>query len=321
MTDPTWLEILVRIIAGEEAEQPTEGLVAVRLDQRSEELSRFRVWKHGPRWRVEHLSGQLRSIQGDRYTYTFEDEDGEFEQPRRTERARGDHPHDEVSLVLRRREPWDWRPDGSDYDRPAARPERTTFLGRDAWEVRLAPPRHKNGELVEVVDALDGRLLAQNNTVHGDFARWEELRVVESLPDDLFVWDGPFSAVHAFGEDDVPDELREEVKVQRRAEEALVASLGLGDLWVEGSGDTFGHVDDDGGRALVHWSASAGFHLLRHPLGSPVDEEDEGVEQTVWTDDRWRWTLATSGVEPRARRRLVEDLQERTRSLSATPDP
>lgn len=321
MTDSAWLEILVRMTAGEGAEQPTEGIVAIRLDQESEQLTPFRVWKHGQRWRVEHLSGRPRSIQGDRFTYTFDDEDGELDEPRRTERARGDRPLDEVSSVLRRRDPWDWRPDDDDYGHPAAPPERTTFLSRDAWEVRLAPPRHKTGELVEVVDAHDGRLLARRSTVHGDIARWEELRVVESLSDDLFVWDGPFSAVQAFGEDDVPDELREAVEDERRAEEAFVASLGLGDLWVAGRGDTFGHVDDDGGRALVHWSAGAGFHLLRDPIGSPVDEEDQDVEQTVWTDDRWRWTLVTSGVEPHARSRLVKDLQERTRSLSATPDP
>lgn len=323
MTDAQWLEILVRMVAGEAAEEPTEGVLAVRLDEESEELTRFRVWKHGARWRAEEFSGRLRSIHGGGFTYTFVDNDGPREKPWRTERARGDFAQDEVFDALSRREATDWRPRPDDYSRPAGTPRPTTYLGRDAWEVRLTPPSHKAGDLVLVVDALDGRILQESNSVYGLFRRWEELHIVESVPDELFVWDGPFCAVYAFSDDDVPDELRDQVEAERRAEEAYRAALRLDELVVAATGSSFGHVDDHQDEAMAHWRAEASFSLHRHQLDAPDDDEDgpEGGERTIWTDQRWRWTLVTHDVPPGSLAGLVADLQARTRALSTTPDP
>lgn len=322
MTDAQWLEILVRMVAGEASEEPTEGVLAVRLNEESEELTRFRVWKHGARWRAEDLSGRPRSIQGGDLTYTFVDHDGPREMPWRTERARGDVAQDEVFDALSRREATDWRPRPDDYSRPAGAPRPTTYLGRDAWEVRLAPPSHKTGDLVLVVDALDGRILQESNSVYGLFRRWEELHIVESVPDELFVWEGPFCAVYAFSDDDVPDELREQVEAERRAEEAYLAALRLDSLVVAGAGSSFGHVGDDQDDAMVHWRAEASFHLQRRRSDAPEDEDErEDGERTVWTDQRWRWTLVTHDVPAGSLPGLVADLQARTRALSTTPDP
>lgn len=64
---------------------------------------------------------------------------------------------------------------------------------------------------------------------------------------------------------------------------------------------------------------------LRHPVDAPVDEEDDDLgdraERTVWSDDRWRWTLVTYAVDVRSRPALVEQLQARTRAQSDTADP
>lgn len=321
MGDPTWLEILVRAVAGEAHEQPTEGVVAVRLDDDDADLTRFRVWKHADRWRVEDEDGRPRCIQDDRFTYDFAHDRDE---PYRTERARGDASDDSVVDFLRRPEPTDWRPDDDDYSRLASPPRRTVHLGRDAWEVALEPPRHKSGELVRVLDAVDGRLLEERNTVHGPLARWEEMHELDDLPAEIFTWDGPYAAVYAFGEDDVPEELRDEVERERRASETFLAALELDDLVLTGTGEASAYVEA-GGYAMVHWSADAGFRLQRHPVDAPVDEDDDDLgdraERSVWADDRWRWTLVTHAVDARSRPALVEQLHSRTRALSDTAHP
>lgn len=172
MADPTGLEILVRAVAGEAYEQPTEGVVAVRLDEDHADLTRFRVWKHADRWRVGDEDGRPRCIQDARFTYDFA-----LTRTSRTGRnALGAVSDDPVADFLRRPEPADWRPDDDDDSRLAS------------------PPRR-----------------------------------------------------------------------------------------------------------MVH---------LRHPVDAPVDEEDDDLgdraERTVWSDDRWRWTLVTYAVDVRSRPALVE---------------
>ena len=115
-----------------------------------------------------------------------------------------------------------------------------------------------------------------------------------------------------------------EVERERRASETFLAALQLDDLVLTGTGEASAYVEA-GGYAMVHWSADAGFHLQRHPVDAPVDEEDDDLgdraERTVWSDDRWRWTLVTYAVDVRSRPALVEQLQARTRAQSDSADP
>lgn len=315
--DPTWLEILVRMCAGEQAEPPTEGILAVSLDEDSETLTRFHVLKHGPRWRAEDESGRPRIIDDGRYAFTFDEED---DTPARVDRTTGMRPSGDVDIALARREPWDWSTNDDDFTRPTGPPRRATFLGRDAWEVTLAPPAHKEGDLVMVVDAVDGRVLEQRNTVHGTFLRWEELRVVEPFDDDVFAWDGPFSTWYAYTGDDVPEELREEHERSEREGAALLVSLGLEDLAVTTRGEAHAHVDADG-EASVSWFAQGGFRLERRPGGTPADPDVEDAPTATWVHGPWRWHLTVREMDETSATDLTALLRERTRTVSGPGGP
>ncbi len=85
---------------------------------------------------------------------------------------------------------------GDDFTRPTGPVGATTFLGRTAWTVELAPPDHKPFPLQLVVDAETGLILQQRNDGFGSVDEWIEFVVGEPIPPDLFVWDGPARTVH-----------------------------------------------------------------------------------------------------------------------------
>jgi hypothetical protein len=69
--------------------------------------------------------------------------------------------------------------------------EATTFLGRPAWTVELAPPPHKPHPLQLIVDAYTGLVLQQRNDDFGTVNEWVEFVVAERIDPALFQWDGP----------------------------------------------------------------------------------------------------------------------------------
>ncbi|MEH3069418.1 MAG: hypothetical protein PGN15_15790 [Aeromicrobium erythreum] len=331
MTDAQWLEILVRMVAGETSEEPTEGVLAVRLDEESEELTRFRVRKHGHRWRVDDESGRTWSIQGDQVGYLFHHDEVDDGVPQQVGRGFGGM-HAPFDAVLARPRPVDWLIAGDWRHGPAelvAPLRRTTYLGREAWDVRLLRPEGA-GEVRYVVDGSDGRLLACEGAYELSF-RWEELDVVDPHPPELVVWDGPYgSGLGGVDYVDPSEDVATAVARNRKATATLVADLGLDALSVTSAGTAEAYVVDDGAVSL-HWNASAWFSMLRAPLEAEDDEDagegDEGAAargtvSTGWTDDRWRWTLQVGDdLQESERQRLVADLQARTHALSTTPDP
>lgn len=332
MTDAQWLEILVRMVAGEAAEEPTEGVLAVRLDEESEELTRFRVRKHAHRWRVDDESGRPRSIQGDEVGYLFHHDEADDGVPQQVGRGLGEM-HAPFGAVLARPRPVDWLIAGDWRHGPAefAAPlRRTTYLGRDAWDVRLVLPEGV-GEVRYVVNGSDGRLLACEGAYELNF-RWEELAVVDPHPPELFAWEGSFSTgPGGLGYVDATEDVATVVARNREATATLVADLGLDALSVRSVGTAEAYVVGDGEVVSLHWNASAWLSVLRAPLEAEDDEDagegDEGpaargTVTTGWTDDRWRWTVQVGDdLEQPERERLVADLQARTRALSTTPDP
>ncbi|MEH3068682.1 MAG: hypothetical protein PGN15_11795 [Aeromicrobium erythreum] len=326
MTDAQWLEILVRMVAGEASEEPTEGVLAVRLDEESEALTRFRVRKHGHRWRVDDESGRLWSIQDDRHGYVFDPETDADEPPQRVGRGMS-RMHGPVGEALSRPRPIDWVIGGDlrydDATELAAPPRRTSYLGQDVWEVRLVLPGRR-GEMRFLVDVVDGRTLFSEHDESGILFRWEEVAVVDPHRPELFAWNGPFeSGFVTFGEDDdLPEHLAEVLARHRDAEREVVESIPLEDLTVAVRGDVMAFVDESGpGRVRLDWHAQGSFHLFRSPLDDPWDHEDSDGVATSWVDERWRWSVGAVGVAPGAAERLVADLQARTHALSTTPDP
>lgn len=332
MTDAQWLEILVRMVAGEAYEEPIEGVLAVRLDEDSEELTRFHVRKHGHRWRVDDESGRPWAIQGDRVGYLFHHDEADEDVPERVGRE-AMAMHAPFGGALARPRPVDWLIAGDWRHGPAelAAPlRRTTHLGREAWDVRLIRPEGA-GEVRYVVDGSDGRLLACEGAYELNF-RWEELAVVDPHPPALFVWDGPYGTGPG-GVDyvDPSEDVGTVVARNREATATLVADLGLDALSVTSAGTAEAYVVGDGVVSL-HWNASAWFSVVRAPLEAEDDEDagEEGDEgpaargtvSTGWTDDRWRWAVQVGDeLEDPERKRLVAHLQARTQALSTTPDP
>ncbi|WP_370190113.1 hypothetical protein [Aeromicrobium sp.] len=331
MTDAQWLEILVRMVAGEASEEPTEGVLAVRLDEESEELTRFRVRKHGHRWRLDDESGRPWSIQGDQVGYLFHHDEVDDSVPQQVGRGFGAM-HAPFDAVLARPRPVDWLIAGDWRHGPAdlAAPlRRTTYLGREAWDVRLVVPEGV-GEVQYVVDGTDGRLLACEGSYELSF-RWEELAVVDPHPPELFAWDGPYGTGPG-GVDcvDPAEDVAAVVARNREATATLVADLGLDALSVTSAGTAEAYVAGDGVVSL-HWNASAWLSVLRAPLEAEDDEDAGGGDEgpptrgtvvTGWTDDRWRWTVQVGDdLQDPERERLVAELKARTRALSTTSDP
>ncbi len=331
MTDAQWLEILVRMVAGEASEEPIEGVLAVRLDEEAEELTRFHVRKHGHRWRVDDDSGRPWSIQGDQVGYLFHHDEVDDGVPEQVGRG-AMWMHAPFGDALARPRPADWLVAGDWRHGPAelAAPlRRTTYLGREAWDVRLLRPEGA-GEVRYVVDETDGRLLACEGEHVATF-RWEELAVVDPHLAELFVWDGPYGTGPG-GVDDVDpsEDVATVVARNREATATLVADLGLDALSVTSAGTAEAYVMSDGVVSL-HWNASAWFSVLRAPLEAEDDEDaDVGEEEpaargtvtTGWADDRWRWTVQVGDdLSDPERQSLIAHLQSRTRTLSTTPDP
>jgi hypothetical protein len=82
---------------------------------------------------------------------------------------------------------WD-RWEGDDFTQPVGRPVEMTFLGRRAWQIELAPPKHKPHPLQVVVDTETGLLLRQSNPAFDTFHEWIELDTDAQLSDELFVY-------------------------------------------------------------------------------------------------------------------------------------
>ncbi|WNB86087.1 hypothetical protein [Cellulomonas sp. ATA003] len=86
---------------------------------------------------------------------------------------------------------------GDDFTRPTGGVDgtgvvgATTFLGRPAWSVELAPPARKPYPMQVVVDAETGFVLQQRMDAVGAVDEWVELEVGVPLSPSLFSWQGP----------------------------------------------------------------------------------------------------------------------------------
>lgn len=80
---------------------------------------------------------------------------------------------------------------GDDFTRPAGPVGVTTFLGRLAWTVELAPPPHKPYPMQLVIDAETGLRLQQRNDGFGTREEWLAVERPDTFDPALFRWEGP----------------------------------------------------------------------------------------------------------------------------------
>jgi hypothetical protein len=325
MTPPSWLELLVRMTAGELEERPFVGVLEViemRHDDDDEvhvasedELewpSRVRVFKDRDRYRVEALDGTVLTIRDAMHVYVFhppghEPDDHEPGVPMKTAREDGIH-RGAHGADIARRSPRDWR--GDDFTTPTGPARAVTYLGRPAWEVELAPPPHKPSPLVLVVDAVTGMTYEQRSIEFGVLSRWTELVTVESHPEELFTWEGEAYEYWATSGPMTEEDEREWER--QRAER--VAAMGLEPLDLTVKVTTHPYEVEDDGSFFVSLEARVDGVLLRRPTSpEPWDPDIHYPFVERWSDDRWDWYVASgSSVEhvTQIRRQLTEPRQD-----------
>lgn len=304
MTTPEqqWLEIYVRMVAGEQSEEPFQGVLEVREDEDSDDLTVYRVQKDRHRWRVETLDGRPVSIRNDEHVYSFgEDQD-------LPGRGRAfDPPLNEQDQLVARPDPRHWSWSGDDFTRSAGRPREVTYLGRRAWEVTLVPPRHKDGALVRTVDARTGMLLEERNGVHGILRRWLRIDPSDGFDDETFAWHGRY--VFAGGDDEDAEELAAELArsaaVRKRLGVNRIAVPAILELDVS-------HVDEHG---AIYGSYETDSHVQFARERRPSREDLDEAHLTWTTPGGWTWMLTAEGLPAGALQDVRSALEPRSIAL------
>lgn len=288
---PTWPELIILMCFGESEEQPFTGIVEVddRYDEVWDEpLPRtVRVHKSGARYRVETLDGEPLYIQGSDRGWRFgngNDTPGLVVED--DEKSAGTY-----NYAVERPNPTRWR--GNDFTTPTGPATPTTYLGRDAYAVELAPPPHKPAPTTLLIDAATGMQLRWGSDEFGDVFRWTEIDDGVELADDLFTWDGPFG--FSYGDpDELPDDIRAMVERSHAERNERAAALRVPSITaqVTAKPEIF-DVDDDGSFQAM-FDLAGWVSLARRPHSTAAWEQDDDREHTTWTEAGWDWHLSVS---------------------------
>lgn len=243
----------------------------------------MRVWRDGSRVRIDRPDGRPLLIVGTHFCWKFSDDD----------EAPVQSPVGAVRYVLggtdllTRRTADDFL--GNDFTRPTGPATATTFLGRPAWAVELAPPPHKPYPLRLVVDAESGLVLQQRNDAFGFREEWTEFVLGERLPDEIFQWDG--SSRSATDQQAARLAAHEADLERRRAWFAeQVAPL---PLRLELACSVVVHqYDEETGAFQASFGSGQLGMLARRPAGAK-DSWSLGWDQPGqrWRDERWEWAV------------------------------
>lgn len=190
---PTWPELIIQMCFGETEEQPLTGIVEVDdryADDEDNGLPRtVRVHKSGARYRVETLDGDPLFIKGSDREWRFSP--GADVPVMITQEDDEGYGFGSYGYAIERPNPTNWR--GDDFTTPTGPPRRTTYLGRDAWEIELAPPPHKPAPILLTIDALTGMQMRWHSERFGDVFRWTEISHGVVHADGVFDWTGDYA--------------------------------------------------------------------------------------------------------------------------------
>ena len=178
---PGWAALLTLMVHGPDPEPTLRGTIRSSPDKSAAELdgdgssspedsSWLRVWRDGHRLRVEDSEGNVSLVVGNDTCWHF---DGHPDRPVMSGCGITHGP-----WLLTRRDPSDFI--GDDLTRPTGPVGSTTFLGRTAWTVELAPPAHKPYPIQLTGDAETGIVLQERNDGFGTAVEWVELQVKSS---------------------------------------------------------------------------------------------------------------------------------------------
>lgn len=322
MTDrvPSWTELVVLMVVGTGPDESMSGVVHVRdvrelSDPTDEEPdadlpgigpvairdSRHRVYKHGELERREKLDGKPFAIFGADTRWIWLDG---ADIPTAFPRATSSWGMDDYAVVER---PTTQAFEGDDFARPRGPIEPTVFLGRPAWSVELAPPRHKPFPLTRIIDAQTGIVLQQRNDGFGSVCEWIEIAFGTQLPDTLFRWDGEVLAP--------PDrEAEHEQEMARRRQ--WLADRGIGDIRLDVPVELgLALFEDDGAFHANVTVWLSGSLVRRRRSAQPWDTRCHYPHEYRWSDNDWDWYLGTHHGEL-----TPEQLRSIRRQLGGTPE-
>jgi hypothetical protein len=290
----SWPALVVLMALGDGPEPSISGVVHVREvepdDAQTEVVlpdvgpvrikeNRHRVAKRGSLMRREHDDGRPMAIYGHETKWIW------LEGAALPTAFQGAAWGWDDQRVVQRRALASW--EGDDFTHPTGPARATTFLGRAAWSVELAPPAHKPFPLTLVVDAETGIVLQERNDGFGSVTEWDEISFGSELPDELFVWTGD-----ALEPSDGRAE-RERVMASRRD---WLAARGIDALsWTVDAALSLHDWDDETGE----FEAGLHFHLTvavvrRRRNDTDWDTRNNWPHEYRWSDDEWDWYLGAS---------------------------
>ena len=241
-----------------------------------------RVWRSGRRVRLERPDGRPSLIVGDERCWQFRGDDPvPVESPNRVVVYQGNG-----TQLLHRRLAGEFTSD--DFTRPIGPVEETTFLGRPAYTVELAPPADKPFAIQVVVDAETGLVLQQRNDGFGSVDEWTEFVVGEEADDRLFHWDGP---VRSEAEERAEHEREWQAELAERTDwfQANVAPL---PLRLELDVSVLVHVHEPDGSFQASIGESGLGSLARRPSSQEEWQLGWSEIQHRWSADGWDWALS-----------------------------
>jgi hypothetical protein len=184
--------------------------------------------------------------------------------------------------LLYRKPPSRW--EGSDFTKLTGPIEAVEFLGRPAWAFELAPPSHKPYPMQMTVDAATGLVLRQGNAAFGSFEEWTSLELDADLPDELFVWDGPFRS---------PEDHEAEHERDMANRRAWLAARGISELPLAFGPELVANQwDDESGAFHASFETNVHGSLVRRPRSDepwPELESQNWPHHYRWSDERWDW--------------------------------
>jgi hypothetical protein len=239
--------------------------------------------------RIEEPDGAVNLIAGDSTCWQF---DREHEAPLTSPRT-ALHYFGSGTELLTRREAGDFL--GDDFTRPTGPVGATTFLGRSAWTVEIAPPRHKPHPMQLVVDAETGIVLQRRNDAFGSVDEWAEFIVGEPLDPALFVWTGPTrSAADQRAENDARHDA--DMAARRRW---FSDNVTPSPLRVEVTLTPLVHdYDEQTGSFHASLGATHDGALARRPSSDQPWYLGWSGVQHRWSVGRWDWALSFHGDQP-----------------------
>jgi hypothetical protein len=268
------------LISDESDARPVIAGARPRLDEAAERPP-IRVWRDGDKLRIAEPDGSPNLIVGESTCWRF---DREHDTPLAAPAGVVHHVGQGTQLL--------WRLTaedflGGDFTRPTGPVGSTTFLGRAAWTVELAPPQHKPCPIQLVVDAQTGLVLQQRNDGFGSIDEWVEFVVGEPLDPELFTWSGP-------ARDDADEraarwaEHERDLANRREWFETHVAALSLR---VELGLDVLLHEwDDTTGAFHASLGGNVGT-LTRRPRSDEPWDLGSSNNQHRWSEEGWDWVL------------------------------